>query len=65
MTGWRMGRCALPPQTESSPAEETTEGTPVQQPQVYGLGRVRRPVGMRQRQRIRRRRTQALPVVNA
>lgn len=42
MTGRRMGRCALPPQTENSPAGEAGEGapeTPVQQPHVYGLGR--------------------------
>ncbi|MFY9133087.1 MAG: DUF5320 domain-containing protein [Candidatus Methanoculleus thermohydrogenotrophicum] len=46
MTGRRMGRCVQPPvaqpPAESSPAGETSETTPeapVQQPQVYGLGR--------------------------
>ncbi|HOB17286.1 MAG TPA: hypothetical protein PKK74_01120 [Candidatus Methanoculleus thermohydrogenotrophicum] len=41
-----MGRCVQPPvaqpPAESSPAGETSETTPeapVQQPQVYGLGR--------------------------
>lgn len=45
MTGRRMGRCALPPQAESSPAGEAGEGTPVQQPQVYGRGRGGVPYG--------------------
>ncbi|NLZ30118.1 MAG: DUF5320 domain-containing protein [Methanomicrobiales archaeon] len=50
MTGRRMGRCVQPqqPPAEGSPAgdaSEITPGTPIQQPQVYGLGRGGAPWG--------------------